>query len=216
MKTTNKLTTLCGVALLTLVGTAPAHALIITVNYEGTVNNIGSGGGASTVFAIGNILTGTYTFDDGATDGDANTSKGSYGAISNIFTLGSYSSGAGNSQLLIKTENKPIAQTDKYTFEDKDVGDHASGGTGNKAFQQFKIDLSDTDGTVFTNDSLPASLTLGDFETKTFELKFSGGDTIKGNLTDMTFSAVPIPAAVWLMGSALLGLVGIARKKKTV
>jgi hypothetical protein len=29
-----------------------------------------------------------------------------------------------------------------------------------------------------------------------------------------TFAAVPVPAAVWLMGSGLLGLIGIARRKK--
>lgn len=29
------------------------------------------------------------------------------------------------------------------------------------------------------------------------------------------FSAVPVPAAVWLFGSGLLGLIGVARRKKT-
>jgi len=33
-------------------------------------------------------------------------------------------------------------------------------------------------------------------------------------LTDVEVSAVPVPAAVWLFGSGLLGLVGIARRKK--
>jgi len=28
------------------------------------------------------------------------------------------------------------------------------------------------------------------------------------------FSAVPVPAAVWLFGSGLIGLIGIARRKK--
>jgi len=31
-----------------------------------------------------------------------------------------------------------------------------------------------------------------------------------------TISAVPVPAAVWLFGSGLLGLVGVARRKKTI
>jgi hypothetical protein len=48
--------------------------------------------------------------------------------------------------------------------------------------------------------------------------------TVAFGLTDQTgvgFSgiveqtAVPVPAAVWLFGSGLLGLVGIARRKQT-
>ncbi len=34
------------------------------------------------------------------------------------------------------------------------------------------------------------------------------------NLNGITPSAVPVPAAVWLFGSGLLGLVGVARRKK--
>ena len=32
---------------------------------------------------------------------------------------------------------------------------------------------------------------------------------------DVSLTAVPVPAAVWLFGSGLLGLVGMARRKKT-
>ena len=40
-----------------------------------------------------------------------------------------------------------------------------------------------------------------------------GGQTHTFLLTNV--SAVPVPAAVWLFGSGLLGLVGVARRKKT-
>jgi len=33
-------------------------------------------------------------------------------------------------------------------------------------------------------------------------------------LNEITFSPVPIPAAVWLFGSGLIGLVGVARRRK--
>jgi hypothetical protein len=35
-----------------------------------------------------------------------------------------------------------------------------------------------------------------------------------GNLMNPTPATVPLPAATWLFGSGLLGLVGMARKKK--
>lgn len=36
------------------------------------------------------------------------------------------------------------------------------------------------------------------------------------NLNGITPSAVPLPAAVWLLGSGLLGMVGVARRKRAV
>ena len=49
------------------------------------------------------------------------------------------------------------------------------------------------------------------------EIWSSAGDNTSGDLAmTLTGTVVPIPAAVWLFGSGLLGLVGIARRKKTV
>jgi hypothetical protein len=51
-----------------------------------------------------------------------------------------------------------------------------------------------------------------------FSLTFTGGGAIALFLTDEDGNAppvngVPVPAAVWLFGSALMGLVGVARRK---
>ena len=35
------------------------------------------------------------------------------------------------------------------------------------------------------------------------------------NLSFAEVSAIPVPAAVWLFGSGLLGLVGVARRRKS-
>ena len=38
--------------------------------------------------------------------------------------------------------------------------------------------------------------------------------TISGNISFDEVSAVPVPAAVWLFGTALIGLVGLSRRRK--
>lgn len=40
-------------------------------------------------------------------------------------------------------------------------------------------------------------------------------NTFDGGFGDITYSVVPVPAAVWLFGSGLIGLLGFARRKKT-
>jgi len=66
--------------------------------------------------------------------------------------------------------------------------------------------------TVFAKTQLFVSLETGGFET--------GGAAVIGDPLDLStgafsgsFSAVPVPAAVWLFGSGLIGLVGLARRK---
>lgn len=62
-----------------------------------------------------------------------------------------------------------------------------------------------------------ASLTLNNLAAGKY-IVFIGGnsDTSTANDTytaNITVSSVPVPAAAWLMGSAILGLVGVSRKK---
>jgi hypothetical protein len=79
---------------------------------------------------------------------------------------------------------------------------------------------------VFVND--PA---VGDFTIATIDLTalsgtsnlvvldssefFSTTAQLDPTLTPGTINLVPVPAAVWLFGSGLLGLIGVARKKET-
>jgi hypothetical protein len=55
-----------------------------------------------------------------------------------------------------------------------------------------------------------------DFGTQTNGLKSANFNSWAVHAGDVGASIVPLPAAVWLFGSGLLGLVGIARCKKSV
>jgi hypothetical protein len=74
------------------------------------------------------------------------------------------------------------------------------------------IDNALSGGAPFTDDGISGSPLI--------DGPFAGGlninfDIGSGNsLTVLNVSAVPVPAAVWLFGSGLLGLVGIAKRKK--
>jgi len=66
-----------------------------------------------------------------------------------------------------------------------------------------------------------ATLTLSNLASGKYFLFIGGNGTNFGDETNQTYmanisvSSVPVPAAVWLMGSAMLGLAGIRRKAKT-
>ena len=47
-----------------------------------------------------------------------------------------------------------------------------------------------------------------------FGNNYANFDAQELTITSYTPSAIPVPAAVWLFGSGLLGLVGVARRKK--
>ena len=71
------------------------------------------------------------------------------------------------------------------------------------------------------NQDLPFGLVMGDQVTLTFSSTNFTSENDGTDLTNFTASAtgnvtgtlVPIPSAVWLFGSGVLGLVGIARRK---
>ena len=64
-----------------------------------------------------------------------------------------------------------------------------NGGSSWYSTNQYGFDYASLNGTVSVNAVVPANGTV---------------------------SAIPLPAAVWLFGSGLLGLVGISRKNQAV
>jgi hypothetical protein len=65
-----------------------------------------------------------------------------------------------------------------------------------------------TDGTDWFMDTGTGSLLIG---ANTEIVNFDFGNSVI--VADVTVSAVPLPAAVWLFGAGLVGLAGVARRK---
>ena len=53
------------------------------------------------------------------------------------------------------------------------------------------------------------------FNSITFNFDIAGGYTGGMGVGNMTVSTIPVPAAIWLFGSGLVGLIGLARRKKS-
>jgi T5SS/PEP-CTERM-associated repeat protein len=89
---------------------------------------------------------------------------------------------------------------------------HLSGVLKVSLFEGFTPEIGDT------FDIILASLFSGEFDNVMFPV-FDGltFDVLyETDLVQLSVRAVPIPAAVWLFGSGLLGLIGMARRKRSV
>lgn len=101
--------------------------------------------------------------------------------------------------------------------DDPDFFDTLSGTVPSATGSTTFFDLENSDATAFSDDSLPASLNLDDYDISQFTLGRELG--VFGVVYDYEFTSieplttVPLPPAVWLFGSALLGLVSLSRKK---
>ena len=103
-------------------------------------------------------------------------------------------------------------------------GSNAGGGFGKFGFQLSGNGSSRTELLSFsitgvvddTINSYATGSTLNPAAVEFFATHIAGFDTING-VTSAKFAGstvVPVPAAVWLFGSGLIGLFGIARRKK--
>ena len=68
---------------------------------------------------------------------------------------------------------------------------------------------------VLSDTSLP----IGDFTDEIqgiWSTGTAGGGSYTANITNLSSTIVPVPAAAWLFGSALLGFIGFSRRRKLV
>ena len=166
---------------------------------------IGNGAGGPGTLVLGNL-----SFNWGGTNGipvsivlDA---AGFFGAVGGGLTTGDTVSGVGalpaTDDFLFGAKGSytlpigpvPIATT---TFNTTDIGAITVG--------------TNPSGTLpFTDDGIGGS----PMKAGPFPLFNANFDITDLTITDVDTGVIPVPAAVWLFGSGLLGLVGVARRRK--
>jgi hypothetical protein len=188
-----------------------AQAAPITFLFEGTVDYTSFSNGTPDEFGIGDTFSMLVEFDSTEPDRNADTRRGFYDWTSLTFTVGTYS-GSATGEIYI--EDDYLSGRDMYnlialSLSAPDVLGLTPG--------YMSFDMRDNTGTVFSDDSLPLSPPdLGDFNSISMSLKFNNFDFSANGDVELTLNsitAVPVPAAVWLFGSAL-GLLGWMRRRQ--
>lgn len=181
------------------------------------------------------LVSGFLTFNPDTIDSNASDAVGQYnGAISNLWL--SVTNIAGAPYLFsfnpagplnaIHVNADPLAANQSYTIS-AGIINVVPGGPivdgGNYYARDFFLNLLKPSSSVFANDALPATLPgSSPFSPYNnlmnpdgqFRLVFAnsqGDHTLIGNLTSL--AAVPLPAAAWLFGSGVIGLIGLARRR---
>jgi hypothetical protein len=196
---------------------APARAASVTLPFAGTLDFVDPT--LAGVFSVGQILTGTYTFESttpARAGSDSTTSV--FDALTNLnFTLGSYSASSSGAPE-IQIDNDPTAPFfDRYAI----VSRASDGLTGPPAAGQplstFVFRLDDSTNTVFTDALiLPTSLNLSRFDSRQFFLFFGSPASpviISGAITSLA-TDVPEPSSLMPAGIGLLGLLGFGRRRR--
>jgi len=213
---------------LVLLASSQAHSALITYEFEGTFNS------GNSLFGVGDTFTGSYTFESTSTATSSHPAPSlntqtiainnslpgtvwkidvSSSTISDFSVSGTFG--------VISVGDNTATFGDRYSVTLSAPGGMLPGGLGLNYFQIDLQDLTSNGADMLADNafqSLP-NLALASYGGGRF---FASGDT--GGCTQCSFtltsltgvSPVPVPAAVWLFGTALLGLSGFGKRRKAV
>lgn len=200
-----------------------ANAQIVTVNYAGQMTDVGSLLTGSGV-AVGDFMSGSFSYD---------TDPAGAGLISfsNTFSNGfiATKSGAGSLTVLDNQQNgSATLPADSFLVNSASTSNQNWNGLADPSMQfglrkenvlgQLWADILPPDTSDWSLISL-ADINAPDWRILDFGVSGTShfsNDQLRWDVTSFSVSAVPVPAAVWLFGSGLLGLLGMRKKTSNV
>jgi hypothetical protein len=187
---------------------APAGAVTVFVNWTGTVT------AAPVGINVGDTITGSYSYDTTAPILETTSTTGVFGTYhDSLFMVSGLSGTFSNNLIRVFNDSSGRDQIDSScspgggTCVPSYLGDVLPG----TPIQLF-VPFIDSDGSVFSDTSLPASLDPSDFE-NIFggRIDLIGADPVRFSVD--SFTAVPEPSTLSLSALGLLGLTAARRRR---
>lgn len=204
-------------ALTAMLMAAPAvHAASITVAFDGEVRAIlsdDSSGTFSSNFSVGDTVSGSWTFDSAATGTPLNPNATWYASSFEV-TIGSHTF-SGSSEYRVFDN---ASGGDGFSVINEDGTYITPPGLGPLESRTFFLQFLGMPTSTFSGQSLildpNAISSLYDPLYAPSGLRLDNPDGSYGLLYFTAATSVPVPAAVWLFGSGILALAGMARRRK--
>jgi len=213
--------TICAAMALSMFGSIPStvNAAPVTIEFGGVLGFVSNGLGNlfNAGIGTGTNFTGQFSYDTSTASTSGSSTFGAYPTIEfNIaFAGGATITSTGNP--VITVENN-VGGIDRFIANIRPSQPTYNGILPYDSVQ-ISLHLSDTTESVFSNNSLPDTLVLSDFNS--VFLSYEGlmvGSSVRDSfivgLTSLNEVAVPVPAALPLFFSGLLGLGIVARYRK--
>ena len=214
------------IATLLLCTSQSVYSSAINYSFTGEINTVPSN--FSSFFNTTQQLSGSFEVNN--LDANNAPSTGLYNIEYVDVTVGSYSGAAAPfspNQDFITIENN-LNGVDRININASTIMTGSIFADGGEYIPQILwFDISDTTGSSLTGDALVTgdilSMFSGSIATSNWGLEYmcvSGpcmfdSALVSGSITSLAGATVPVPAAVWLFVSGVIGLIGIARRKKT-